>query len=172
MKKILIATSVLTFVGILWGILWYLGVFAPQFQEVQGKAIDNITLHDTTGRRHGFEELRGKQTYIYFWTSWCSPCIQALSHLKKLPPNDSLAKNFVAVALDQNIPALKQGLKKSGFQGVFWIAENGTFLLQQRAFGSEQRSVPFVLLLDEEGRIISHEYGIQDYEKFIEQLRK
>jgi thiol-disulfide isomerase/thioredoxin len=52
-----------------------LGLFAPGLAQVKGTPIQETPLVDLSGHKHSFQELRGQPVTLYFWATWCSPCL-------------------------------------------------------------------------------------------------
>lgn len=66
-----------------------------------GKPFD-LKFHDvTTGAEVSMEALRGKVVVVYFWATWCGPCVSELPRLKKLYEEyRDKGVEFVGVSLD------------------------------------------------------------------------
>lgn len=137
-----------------------LGWFSPDYAQLRGQMIEETPLIDLAGAPEHFAQLRGKPTVIYFWASWCGPCHVTLAALKHLPDEAALSKRFVAVALDDDVSAVRAAQQQTGYVGSSWIATNGMPLIQRKFAGNDQRAVPYVVELDTEGRIIGRRYGV------------
>src|SRR3546814_13620884 len=123
-----------------------LGFFAPDLAQIRGAPIEETPLVDLSGRKHSFQELRGQATTIYFWATWCRPCLEHLSALAKggrTPANT----RFLPVALEQDPPAVAATLQQLGSRGPVWVATAGMTLLQPRFSGTSKPANPFVSAL-------------------------
>ncbi len=144
-----------------------LGWLSPGFAQLRGETIEETPLVSVAGTPEHFSLLRGKPAVIYFWASWCGPCHVTLAGLRHLPADAALSKRFVAVALDDNIPAVRAAQKRTGYVGPSWIATGGMPLIQRKFAGNDQRAVPYVIELDANGRIIDRRYGVDSAEQLL-----
>jgi tetratricopeptide (TPR) repeat protein len=135
-----------------------LGLFAPGLAEVKGTSIEETPLVDVAGHQHSFHELRGQATTIYFWATWCGPCLQHMSDLangQRLPANEP----FLPVAVEEDPKDVTAMLKRLGYHGAVWVATDGQALLLRRFAGNDKRAIPFVVKLDAAGKILEARYG-------------
>ncbi len=140
------------------GLCFWLGVFAPNINQVKGTAIAETPLVDVAGHKHTFRELRGKATTLYFWATWCGPCLSHMSDLsngQRLPANEP----FLPVAVESDPKAVTAMLKRLGYHGAVWVATDGQALLLRRFAGNDKHAVPFVVKLDAAGTILEARYG-------------
>jgi len=112
-------------------------------------------LVDLSGHKHSFQELRGQPITLYFWATWCSPC---LTHLAELAKAKGAGKPL-PVALEDDPRVVARTLQRVGYNGPVWVATDGMALLQRRYAGNDKRAVPFEDRLDAKGRIIGAKYG-------------
>jgi thiol-disulfide isomerase/thioredoxin len=66
-----------------------------------GAGLPEFSLETTSGKTMRLSELRGKLHLLDFWASWCKPCVEKFSLVKKLDAElgDSLA--IVAINVDE-----------------------------------------------------------------------
>jgi hypothetical protein len=64
----LISLPILFFIGFAGAN--YQGFLSPSFSSVVNKPIQRIDLIDLQVSRHSFDELKGNDTVIYFFSSW------------------------------------------------------------------------------------------------------
>lgn len=148
-------------IGLLVGVLYLafgLGFFAPSFAEVNGLPIKETPLVDLEGHKHTFQELRGQPVTLYFWATWCGPCLKHLATLAKTG-NASAVKGFLPVALESDPKVVAAALQRVGYHGRTWVATDGMWLLQRRFAGNDKRAVPFQVRLSAAGHISGATYG-------------
>ncbi|WP_016954315.1 TlpA family protein disulfide reductase [Catenovulum agarivorans] len=148
------------------GSLKYLGFFAESYQDVLGKPIQRIELFDLSGKSHTFDELKNRETVIYFFASWCAPCYPTLSLLENFAHENDVKPRLLAIALDEDLDGIKAMVAKTGFTGTLWVAKDGTTSIQQRYFGNENRVVPFVLKLDSDTNIIERSLKLDQFQQW------
>lgn len=135
-----------------------LGFFAPSLAQIRGTPIEATPLVGLSGRKHSFHELRGQATTVYFWATWCRPCLAHLSALAKgerTPPNT----RFLPVALEEDPQAVAATLLQLGYREPVWVATDGMGLLQRRFAGNSKRAIPYVVELSATGDIEGARYG-------------
>ena len=137
----------------------YLGFFKPPAETLIGKPLETTNLTDLNGTKHNISELVGQPTTVYFWATWCNPCLKTLEDLaqgRKAPPK----QHFVAIAIDDDQELVKKMIQRTGFDGNVLIATDGMKLIQQRYAGNDKRALPYVVQLNAAGEMIGRRYGL------------
>jgi peroxiredoxin len=112
-----------------------------------GLTLPDVRISSMGGRSFALGDLKGKPVLIYGWASW-SPSRAALSGLQEFHASTGLA--LVTIAFDvTGVGAPMEHLKKAGANHHLLIDSTCTLT---RKWGV--RKLPFLLLLDEEGRVI------------------
>ncbi len=52
------------------------------------------------GKNFNAENLKGKTTFINFWSTTCEPCLKELPYLNKLKETSGAKANFIAITYD------------------------------------------------------------------------
>ncbi len=137
-----------------------IGSMAPDFMLPSSKK----------GVSYGPSSFRGKILVIDFWASWCGPCRQEIPHMKEIY---EIYKNkgveFLAVSVDKGTKEWEKAMSQEGMTWPQVIAPNsGKEIMQQYQFSG----IPFIILLDKEGRIVAKHLRGENIEKEIEKLLK
>lgn len=135
-----------------------------------GQPIERIELVDLAGSVRSFDELHGQKTVLYFFASWCAPCYKSLSNIEQVSQEETTKVNLIAVALDDDLVAVKEQLAKTQFTGEVWVASSGREPLSNRLFGNFVKVLPYVIRLDENTSIIEQSYDIskkQEWQRIL-----
>lgn len=119
-----------------------------------GSTYQYIPQPDTSGRMITGRENHSKYLLIEFWASWCGPCREENPHLKELY-NQYKDQGFdiLGVSLDENKASWTNAIRKDGLP---WLQVSDLKGINNEiAQYYMVRSIPFNLLLDEQGKIIA-----------------
>lgn len=158
MKKIVALAIATTGLALMFGAN-YLGYFKPSAESLIGTQLESTKLVDLKGVTRSVSEFKGQPTTVYFWASWCNPCVVTLKEIaqgSKAAPSE----NFVAIAMDSDQALVKKLVQRTGFKGNVLIATEGTMLIQQKYAGNDKRAIPYVVQLNAAGEIIDRRYGL------------
>lgn len=115
-------------------------------------------LADLEGRQQTLDQWRGKVLVVNFWATWCAPCreeIPAFVRLQEKYRTDGL--QFVGIAIDQ--PEKVQAFSREfGINYPLLLGGIDTIEISRQA-GNRIGALPFTLVLDRNGRIVSRELG-------------
>ena len=116
-------------------------------------------LPDLTGRTRRLAEWKGKIVLCNFWATWCAPCREEIPMLVDLREKYA-AKGFevVGIAVD-NATNVREFSAKYQISYPILVAEAaGLDLL--RAVGNSAGALPYTLMLNRRGEILSRKLGI------------
>lgn len=119
-----------------------------------GDEAPELAFPNPEGKMMKLSDLRGKVVMIDFWASWCGPCRKQSPHVvslyKKYNPKGF---EIFSVSLDKNKDRWIAAIKADGFTWPYHVSD-----LQQwnseaaKLYGIS--SIPFVALVDKQGKII------------------
>lgn len=100
----------------------------------------------------GPQDFRGKILVMDFWASWCGPCRAEIPHLKEAYAKyGDKGVAFFSVSIDKSDAAWKKAL---GEENMPWeqvcAPQAGKDVMRLYQFSG----IPYVLVLDKEGRIV------------------
>jgi thiol-disulfide isomerase/thioredoxin len=126
------------------------------------------TLRDVNGKAVTSADFKGKVVVVDFWATWCPPCrteIPGYIALQKKYGDDGLVFIGISVDGDDQVPAVKDFIKKFGINYPIVMADDSI----QGAFGVNQ-GYPTTYIIDRDGRIRNKKVGREPaaaYEKEI-----
>jgi peroxiredoxin len=135
----------------------------PEVAVKIGALAPDFNLADANGTFFKLSDYRGKYVVVDFWAAWCSICRTENPKMEALY-NNYKNKNvqFIGACLDANVDNWKNV-----------VAEDGLTYLQlhdAEAFDSDVaktyglQMVPFMMLLDESGKILTFTSRVVDIE--------
>jgi thiol-disulfide isomerase/thioredoxin len=122
-----------------------------------GTEVQDIIMPDTSGTVIKLSDLRGKVVLIDFWASWCKPCRRE---------NPNVVKAYQKYNKD-GFEVFSVSLDKKGFSsrwkaaieqdGLLWPYHVSTLegFATKAARDYAVNSIPFTVLIDEEGKVIA-----------------
>jgi len=121
---------------------------------LKGNPAPNIKAVDANGKTKVLSDYRGKLVYIDAWATWCGPCMQELPFYEAVK-REYKDKNieFVSICVWDNQTTWKNFLEKRKLDGnqLFIEGQTNEFIDNYMIKG-----VPSFILIDKEGKIISH----------------
>ena len=104
------------------------------------------------------QSLKGKKVFVNVWASWCPPCRREMPSIEELyKAVDTSKVAFVMLSLDENFEQAKEyAASRKLSLPVYYPVEKLPEL-----FNLE--SIPATFVFDEEGKLIKHVNGSDDY---------
>lgn len=135
------------------------------------QAYINFSALATDNSKHELSEYiqTGKYTIIDFWASWCGPCRAAIPHMRNIYNNYNDRLNIIAVSLDQEEDAWRDAVAQEKMEWTqLWAADN----MDDISNKYQIQAIPFIILINDEGKIISASHSPQDIDNILEQSLK
>ncbi len=137
-----------------------------------GSVAPEIDLPNVEGKNIKLSSLKGKIVLIDFWASWCRPCRNESPNMVKLYEKyHAKGLEIYSVSLDESKEAWTGAIEKDGLGK--WIHVSDLKYWDSQAgqdYGVE--GIPFTVLIDKNGKIITKELRGEDLEKKIEEVLK
>lgn len=121
----------------------------------EGEMMPDIHFKNISGDTIVFKEQKENFVLLDFWASWCGPCIQQIPDIKALRKEfsaDSL--KIVGVSIDRDSTSFINSIEEHKMDWVHSL-DRGSLLSGKLGINS----VPSVLLLDRNGKIVYYKKG-------------
>ncbi len=117
-------------------------------------------LRDGSNTERAMSEFRGRPVVINFWATWCAPCVEEIPMLSRLHAAQDGRVAFVGLGIDSPGNIVGYNARSKPSYPLIMAGAGGTELA--RAFGDEQGSLPFTVLLGADGRVLERHLGKLD----------
>lgn len=136
------------------------------------------TLSDLDDKAVAMAAWRGKPLIVNFWARWCGPCREEIPELSKIQAKykaqgtNGLA--VIGIAIEDRPEPVRDFAKAYDIDYPVVLAKGkGIWLMQ--ALGNSRAGLPYTVVIDRQGRIVSRKLGIMrkpDLEAAAETLLK
>jgi len=141
-------------------------------EEINKMYIPDFT-YEKDGISHNFSDSRGKIVFINLWATWCSPCRKEMPDLIKLY-DKYRGNNFeiLGILVADKPENLDEYLIYNDINYKIIYGNDKLISAISRAIGQTIESIPFTIIVDENGRVTETFVGTRTYEVFESILKK
>ncbi|MGQ0525653.1 MAG: TlpA family protein disulfide reductase [Betaproteobacteria bacterium] len=117
-----------------------------------------MRLPDLTGQPQGLSQWRGSVVVVNFWATWCAPCREEIPILISLQDKyRARGLQVVGIAIDQR-DKVAAFAREFNINYVVLLGGLETIELTRQT-GNRVGALPFTVVVDRNGRIVSRELG-------------
>jgi thiol-disulfide isomerase/thioredoxin len=122
-------------------------------------AAERLSLPGLDGAMHTLANWQGRTVLLNFWATWCDPCIAEVAHLVALENRyRPRGLSIVSVGIDE--PAkLRNVVRTLAINYPVLVAEPERSRALLEAWGDKKGVIPFLVLIDKQGRIVATRRG-------------
>lgn len=164
-KKIILIVAAIAFIALAAGLFvrQYLAVAEPSQPAPQL----NFSLPDLADKPQSVTQWQGKILIINFWATWCPPCLKEVPEFIKLQDEyKDKGVQFVGIAIEEK-QSVEDYLKRIKINYPVLIGGEGATMLAQQ-LGNVINTVPFTVIINQQGQIVHHQLGELTREKVLE----
>lgn len=142
-------------------------------EQTAAEGIEDFTLPDVEGNDvSAYSVIKAnKLTIVDFWASWCPPCVAEIPNIKKIYDEyNSKGLGILGVSLDKDADAWKGAIKKFDMTWSHVSDLKGWENAAARQFNVQ--SIPFMMIIDSEGKIVAQDVRGDALKKVVEDYFK
>jgi len=140
------------------GAAYYLWSKGPDSPGAVAERVYAARLPDVKGAYQPLEQWRGRVVVVNFWATWCAPCREEIPMFVRLQArHGARGLQFVGIAIDQPDKVAEFARE---YQVNYPLLMGGLDTLELlRQAGNRAGVLPYTLVIDRGGRVVSREPG-------------
>lgn len=121
---------------------------------------------DISGQTIKMSSLKGQPMVLNFWATWCGPCVEEMPDFQRAGQTTEGRKvKIVGIGIDY-VKNMKPFAEKNGIS--YLLLESGAQGLDiVKALGNTAGVLPFTLIIDRTGTVVSRKIGRMDYAELM-----
>lgn len=140
------------------GTYYWWSVSGPDSPTAVGDRVLAARLPDVQGAPQALAQWRGRVLVVNFWATWCAPCREEIPAFVQLQArHGARGLQFIGIAIDQP-DKVADFAREFGINYPLLLGGFETLELLRQA-GNRAGVLPYTLVLDREGRVVSREPG-------------
>lgn len=135
----------------------------------KGTPYTDFDVRTPDGTKKHFSDyiVRGRYNYIDMWASWCGPCRAAIPEVKQMYKKLGDRLNVISLSVDKEDAAWKRAMDDEQMPWTQLIADTKGVQTLRDAY--ELSSIPYLLVIDPEGRVVLSTHEPVVAEEFLKQ---
>jgi len=126
--------------------------------QVDADRVLGASFPDLSGETQMIGNWKGKVLVVNFWATWCPPCLEEIPMFVRLQRQlGQQGLQFVGIAVDQE-DKVAQFVAKNAVNYPIMIGQLDAIKIAESA-GNERGGLPYTLVFDRRGRVVSRHYG-------------
>lgn len=154
------ALQIALFVGVtlLAGIAGYWLSAPDRHSDIDTGVVLAATLPDLDGVPQSISHWRGKVLVVNFWATWCAPCLEEIPIFVRLQRQlGEQGLQFIGIAIDERDKVVDFA-QRNAINYPIMVGQLDAIELSKKA-GNERGGLPYTLILDRSGQVVSQHYG-------------
>ena len=146
---------------------------ADSTESAASQQFEDFTQKDLDGKEiSALEFIKGnKLTIVDFWASWCPPCVREIPNIKAIyEANKASGLGVLSISLDEDADAWKGAIKKYEMDWKHVSDLQGWKNAAAQQYGVQ--SIPFMMVVDGEGKIIAQGVRGEELKNLVEEYFK
>ena len=137
---------------------------------ISGTPYTDLEVMTPEGRQCRLSDFirRGTPAFVDFWASWCGPCRQAIPEVKRLSAQYGDRLTILSISIDRDEQAWRRAMNE---EQMPWqqllLPKNGMNALAE---GYQVNSIPYLLLINQEGQIVVSSHSPDDIHRAIDSM--
>lgn len=167
------AVQILLFVSVMMvaGVGGYFLSAPPRPGAVDTGPMLQASLPDLSGAPQQIGNWKGKVLVVNFWATWCPPCLEEIPHFVRMQERlGGQGLQFVGIAIDE-ADKVRAFARKQMINYPIMIGQMDAIELSKTA-GNKAGGLPYTLVLDRSGAVVSQHYGGLDEQILLPIINK